>query len=160
MPAGIRRHLVGKTLINAFHCDSAEIRFVGKIMIIQTFFINQQIECSYIHTYIRTLDNAHNSQARGLNLRRVVSLLLFFILINFFQNIHVVTGYISWLFVSFLNNYTAYCRLTGTQGELMSQNLRPRYDRHFVGITWHNVLGLRGEELLYYTCMYVIYLIA
>jgi len=101
MPARIRRHLVGNTLINVFHCDSAKIRFVGKIMIIQTFFINQQIECSYIHTYIRTLDNAHNSQARGLNLKRVVSLLLFFILINFFQNIHVVTGYISWLFVSF-----------------------------------------------------------
>ena len=32
-----RRHLVGKTLINVFHCDSAEIRFVGKIVIIQTF---------------------------------------------------------------------------------------------------------------------------
>jgi len=37
MPAGFRRHLVGKTLINVFHCDSAEIRFVGKIVIIQTF---------------------------------------------------------------------------------------------------------------------------
>ena len=23
--------------------------------------------------------------------------------------------------------------------EVMSQNLLPRYDRHFVGITWHNV---------------------
>ena len=34
MPAGIRRHLVGKTLINGFHCDSAEIRFVGKQVII------------------------------------------------------------------------------------------------------------------------------
>jgi len=31
MPAGCRRHLVGKTLIYVFHCDSAEIRFVGKI---------------------------------------------------------------------------------------------------------------------------------
>ena len=38
MPAGFRRHLVGKTLIYVFHCsDSAEMRFVGKIAIIQTF---------------------------------------------------------------------------------------------------------------------------
>ena len=26
-----------------------------------------------------------------------------------------------------------------TLGEVTSQNLWPRYDRHFVGITWHNV---------------------
>jgi len=26
-----------------------------------------------------------------------------------------------------------------TQGEMTSQNLWPRHDRHFVGITWHNV---------------------
>jgi len=37
MPVGFRRHLVGKTLTNAFHCDIAEIRFVGKLVIIQTF---------------------------------------------------------------------------------------------------------------------------
>ena len=37
MLAGFRRHLVGKTLINVFHCDIAEIRFVGKLVIIQTF---------------------------------------------------------------------------------------------------------------------------
>ena len=37
MPAGFRRHLVSTTLINVFHCDNAEIRFVGKIVIIQTF---------------------------------------------------------------------------------------------------------------------------
>ena len=37
MPAGFRRHLVGKTLLNVFHCDSAEIRFVSKIVIMQTF---------------------------------------------------------------------------------------------------------------------------
>jgi len=37
MPAGFRRHLVGKTLINVFHCDIAEIRFVGELVIIQTF---------------------------------------------------------------------------------------------------------------------------
>jgi len=39
MPAGFRRHLVGKTLINVFHCNIAEneICFVGKLAIIQTF---------------------------------------------------------------------------------------------------------------------------
>jgi len=31
------KHLESKTLIHVFHCDSAEIRFVGKIVIIQTF---------------------------------------------------------------------------------------------------------------------------
>ena len=29
MPAGFRRHLVGKTLMNVIHCDIAEIRFFG-----------------------------------------------------------------------------------------------------------------------------------
>ena len=37
MPAGFRRHLVGKTLINVFHCDIAETRYVGKLVITQTF---------------------------------------------------------------------------------------------------------------------------
>jgi len=37
MPAGFRRHLVGKTLINVFPSDIAEIRFVDKLVIIQTF---------------------------------------------------------------------------------------------------------------------------
>jgi len=37
MPAGFRRHLVGKTLRTDFHCDVAEIHFVGKLVIIQTF---------------------------------------------------------------------------------------------------------------------------
>jgi len=37
MPAAFRLHLVGKTVINIFHCDTAEIRFVGELMIIQTF---------------------------------------------------------------------------------------------------------------------------
>ena len=35
--AGFRRHLVGKTLINVFHCNIAEIRIVGKLVIIQRF---------------------------------------------------------------------------------------------------------------------------
>ena len=38
MPAGFRRHLVGKTLRNVFfHSDIAEIHFVGKLVIMQTF---------------------------------------------------------------------------------------------------------------------------
>ena len=37
MPAGFRRHLVGMTLINVSRCNIAEIRFVGKLVIIQTF---------------------------------------------------------------------------------------------------------------------------
>ena len=37
MPAGFRRHLVGKTPINVFHCDIAEMHFIRKIVIIQTF---------------------------------------------------------------------------------------------------------------------------
>ena len=37
MPAGFRRHIVGKTLIDVFHCDVAKIRFVGKLVIMQTF---------------------------------------------------------------------------------------------------------------------------
>jgi len=37
MPVGFRRHLVGKTLRNVFHCNIAKIRLVGKLVIIQTF---------------------------------------------------------------------------------------------------------------------------
>ena len=37
VPAGFCRHLVGETLRNVFHCDITEIRFVGKLVIIQTF---------------------------------------------------------------------------------------------------------------------------
>jgi len=44
MPAGFRRHLVGKTVVNVFHCDIAEIRFVGKLVTIR-HFINQRTEC-------------------------------------------------------------------------------------------------------------------
>jgi len=35
MPAGFRRHFVGKTLINVSYCDTAEIRFVDQLMIIE-----------------------------------------------------------------------------------------------------------------------------
>ena len=37
MPDGFRRHLVGKTLRNVCHCDIAEIRSLGKLLIIRTF---------------------------------------------------------------------------------------------------------------------------
>jgi len=47
MPAGFRRHLVDKTLINVFHSDTAEIRFVGELVVIQTFSQTmQRIECN------------------------------------------------------------------------------------------------------------------
>jgi len=38
MLAGFRRHLLGKTLINVFHCNIAEICFVGKLVIVQQTF--------------------------------------------------------------------------------------------------------------------------
>jgi len=37
VPADFRRHLVGKTPINGFHCNIAKICFVGKLVIMQTF---------------------------------------------------------------------------------------------------------------------------
>jgi len=40
MPAGFRCHLVAKPLINGFHCDIAEMRFVGDHTDI---FINQRV---------------------------------------------------------------------------------------------------------------------
>jgi len=39
MPASYRRHLMGKTVNNVCHCDLAEIRFVGKLMITRTFLL-------------------------------------------------------------------------------------------------------------------------
>ena len=51
MLAGFRRHLVGKTLVNVFHCDIAEIRFVGELYSDHTdIFINQRIECNLKNT--------------------------------------------------------------------------------------------------------------
>ena len=43
--AGFRRHLVGKTLINVFHCNIAEIRFVRNLVI-----IDQRTECCLNNT--------------------------------------------------------------------------------------------------------------
>jgi len=44
MPAGFRRHLVGKTLRNVCYCDIAQVCLVGNLMVIRTFLINQRIE--------------------------------------------------------------------------------------------------------------------
>ena len=44
MPAIFRRHLVGKTVRNVFHCDIAGIRFVGKFSDHTDIFINRRIE--------------------------------------------------------------------------------------------------------------------
>jgi len=43
MPAGFRRHFVGKTLINVSYCDSA-IRFVGKSVIMMDISLNKLIQ--------------------------------------------------------------------------------------------------------------------
>ena len=37
MPAGFHHHLAGKKLRNNFYCDIAEICYVGRLVIIQTF---------------------------------------------------------------------------------------------------------------------------
>jgi len=56
MPAS---HLVGKT-DKCFHCDIAEIRFVGKLVIMQNVFMNQLIEC-YLNNTINLRPLAHTS---------------------------------------------------------------------------------------------------
>jgi len=45
MPAGFRRHLVGKTLVNVFHCDVAENTLCWQASDHTDIFINQRIEC-------------------------------------------------------------------------------------------------------------------
>ena len=60
MSAGFCRHLVGKTLINVFHCDITEIRFVGKLNDHTDIFINQRIECYLNHTInVRPVNSTH-----------------------------------------------------------------------------------------------------
>ena len=45
MPAGFRRHLVGKTVSNAGYGNSAEIRFIGKLMNMDMdIFVNKLIQ--------------------------------------------------------------------------------------------------------------------
>ena len=51
MPAGFRRHLVGKTLRNDFHCDIAEIRMLcWQASDHIDILINQRIECYWNNT--------------------------------------------------------------------------------------------------------------
>jgi len=45
-------------------------------------------------------------------------------------------------------------RLYNTQGEVTSQNLRSRYDRHVVGITWRWCVELNGED--FWSCSHKI----
>ena len=45
MPAGFRRHLVGKTLINVFHCDINENTLWRQANDHTEIFMNQRIEC-------------------------------------------------------------------------------------------------------------------
>jgi len=40
---------------------------------------------------------------------------------------------------------TVYIRALYTQGEVTSQSLRSRHDRHFVGITRHNALSYMAK---------------
>ena len=44
MPAGCRRHVVGSTLRNVFHCDLAEVLSVGAFSDHTDIFVNQRIE--------------------------------------------------------------------------------------------------------------------
>jgi len=34
------------------------------------------------------------------------------------------------------------------QGEVTSQYLWPQYDRHFVGMTWHKMCGVKGRRFM------------
>ena len=49
MPAAFRLHLVGKTVMNIFHCDIAEI-LCWRANDHTDIFINQQIECKFNNT--------------------------------------------------------------------------------------------------------------
>jgi len=55
----------------------------------------------------------------------------------------------SYLQLNIITIHVPYTVFDYTQGEVTSQNLWPRYDRHFVGITWQCV-ELRGEDLSCY----------
>ena len=49
-----------------------------------------------------------------------------------------------------LNGATKHSDVGYTWREIALQNPRPRHDRHFVGITWHNVCSYGGEDLSCY----------
>jgi len=77
MPAGFRRHLVDKTLINVFHSDTAEIRFVGELVVIQTFSQTmQRIECNSLikqHDTSLPLNSTHDAMLCRQNGDRIVT---------------------------------------------------------------------------------------
>jgi len=50
MPAGFRRHLVGKTLINVFHCDIAENALCWQARDHTDIFRNRRTECNLNNT--------------------------------------------------------------------------------------------------------------
>jgi len=70
MPAGFRRHLVGKTLRNVFHCDIAEKRFVGKLVIIQTFSADRML--FKLHDKSSPLNSTHFAMLHQQNGDRIV----------------------------------------------------------------------------------------
>ena len=57
MPVDYCRHLVGKTLRNVCHCDSAKMRFVGKSVITRTFFLT--LADSILFQLTRYLTHTH-----------------------------------------------------------------------------------------------------
>jgi len=77
MPAGFRRHLVDKTLITVFHSDAAEIRFVGELVVIQTFSQTmQRIECNSLikqHDTSLPLNSTHDAMLCPQNGDRIVA---------------------------------------------------------------------------------------
>ena len=72
MPAGFRRHLVGKTLLNVFHysISSAEIRFVGKIVIIH---FHKPTDRTLLNS---PLNSAHHAMLYPQNDDRIVAVTL------------------------------------------------------------------------------------
>jgi len=77
MPAGFRRHLVGKTLINVFHCDIAEIRntLCWRASDHTDIFINQRTECNLNNTInLRPHDSTHYAMLYPQNDDRIVTI--------------------------------------------------------------------------------------
>ena len=55
MPAGFRRHLVGKTLTNDFHCDVAENTLCWRASDHTDIFVNRRKKVKFSHTRYRAL---------------------------------------------------------------------------------------------------------
>jgi len=52
MPAGVRRHLVGKTLRNVLHCDTAENTISRQASYHTDIFMNQRITILYTFCHV------------------------------------------------------------------------------------------------------------